>query len=82
MLALAVTASLLPAFAVAAHVPSDDAATVNAKDRMVCKRTQRTGTRFFDKICKTAAQWDAISEEHRRNLKETVDRPQIEIRRE
>ena len=60
----------------------DEAVAVNPKDKMVCKRTQRTGTRFYDKICKTAGQWDAIAEEHRRNLSETVDRPQVEIRRE
>ncbi len=82
LLALSVATSLLPASAVFAFAPSEDVAAVNPKDRMVCKRTQRTGTRFYDKICKTAGQWDAISEEHRRNLKETVDRPQIEIRRE
>lgn len=80
VLALAVTASLLGVAPTLAA--KDDAAAVNPKDKMVCKRTQRTGTRFQEKMCKTVGQWDAIAEEHRRNLNETVDRPQIEIRRE
>lgn len=82
LLVLAVTASMLPLGAAFAVAPSEDAATVNPKDKMVCKRTQRTGTRFYDKVCKTAGQWDAIAEEHRRNLNETVNRPQVEIRRD
>lgn len=81
LLSLAVVAALLPAVPVAASAGKEEAGA-DPRDRMVCKRTQRTGTRFYDKICKTAAQWDAIAEEHRRNLSETVNRPQIEIRRE
>ncbi len=76
-----VAATLLhsaPAFA----EKNSDAAVVNPKDRMVCKRTQRTGTRFQTKVCKTAGQWDAIAEQHRRDVSEMVDRPQVEIRRE
>ncbi len=60
---------------------NSDTAVVNPKDRMVCKRTQRTGTRFDTKICKTAGQWDAIAEEHRRNVSELANRPIIETRR-
>jgi len=63
-------------------VSSTEAAKTNPKDRMVCKRTQQTGTRFKKQVCKTAGQWDAIAEQHRRDLSETVDRPQVEIRRE
>ncbi|MEQ1551598.1 hypothetical protein [Sphingorhabdus sp.] len=48
-------------------------------DRMVCKRYKQTGTRFENKVCKTAGEWDAIAEAHRRALAETVDRPQIKI---
>ncbi len=82
MLAWAAAASLLPAVPVFAGADNSDAKAVDPKDKMVCKRTQRTGTRFYDKICKTAGQWEAIAEEHRRNLGETVNRPQVEIRRE
>lgn len=82
MLALAVAAALLPAVPAFAEPENGGAVAANPKDKMVCKRAQRTGTRFYNKICKTAGQWEAIAEEHRRNLNETVDRPQIEIRRE
>lgn len=52
-----------------------------AKERLICKRQQSTGTRFATRICKTPAQWEAISEQHRRDMKEMIDRPQIEVRR-
>ena len=81
IIAIVVAASLLPSTVVRA----DDAAEAvepKAKDRMVCKRVQRTGTRFYDKTCKTAAQWDAIAEQHRRDAAEMINRPQVEIRRE
>ena len=61
---------------------SADDTAVDPKSRMICKRAQKTGTRFQTKICKTAAQWDALSEQHKRDLAETVNRPQVEIRRD
>jgi hypothetical protein len=72
MLALLASASLLPA------VPAfaEDGANLDPKDRMVCKRTQKTGTRFYTKICKTWGQWEAMAEEQRRGLAEQVNRPQ------
>lgn len=76
-----VAAALLQSAPALAEKDSD-AAVVNPKDRMVCKRTQRTGTRFQTKVCKTAGQWEAIAEQHRRDVSEMVDRPQVEIRRE
>lgn len=51
------------------------------EDKMVCKRRQETGTRFFAKVCRTARQWEEMAEQHRRALGEMADRPQIEIRR-
>ncbi|HZG32434.1 hypothetical protein EAO27_17340 [Sphingopyxis sp. YF1] len=79
--------AVVPLLAGAPAIASDsagstEAAKANPKDRMVCKRTQQTGTRFKKEVCKTAGQWDAIAEQHRRDLSETVDRPQVEIRRE
>ncbi len=76
LFALLVSASLLstvPAFA-------STGPAVDPKDKLVCKRTQKTGTRFYTQICKTAAQWDALAEQHKRDLREHIDRPQIEIR--
>lgn len=81
MLGLLVSASLLPAAPALAFGGSDGALAVDPKDKMICKRSQKTGTRFYTQTCKTAAQWDALAEEHKRNLREVVDRPQIEIRK-
>lgn len=75
VLAVVAAASLFPAIPAFANEAGGDLA-VDPKDRMVCKRTQRTGTRFYDKICKTVGQWEAIAEEHRRGLAEQVNRPQ------
>ncbi len=49
--------------------------------KVVCKRESKTGTRFPTKICRTKAQWEALSEQHKRDAKEMIDRPQIEDRR-
>lgn len=48
---------------------------------MICRYRQKTGTRFYTKICKTAAQWEEMSENHRRAWVEIVNSPQIETRR-
>lgn len=80
--AIAIAVSVLPVAPGYASSSSNDAPAVDAKDKMICKRTQRTGTRFHSKICKTAAQWEALTEQHKRDMAETVNRPQVEIRRE
>lgn len=80
-LALTIAATMVP-LTPALTAKAADEATVNPKDRIVCKRTQQTGTRFKKEICKTVAQWEAMTEQHRRDVSEMVDRPQIEIRRE
>jgi hypothetical protein len=80
LLALLAPVSLLAAVPVAASTASEEPA-VEAKDKLICKRTQRTGTRFYSQICKTAAQWDALAEQQKRDLREQIDRPQVEIRR-
>lgn len=79
--ALLISASLFSAAPSFAPAHAEEAPSVNPKDKMVCKRTQKTGTRFYSQTCKTVAQWDALAEQQRRDLRETVDRPQIEIRR-
>lgn len=81
LLSLAAACLLLPAMPVSAS-PSTDSAAVDAKDKMICKRTQRTGTRFYTQICKTAGQWEALAEQQKRDAREMIDRPQVEIRRE
>lgn len=59
--------------------PQGPAATPAPREAMVCKYTIKTGTRFRDKKCRTRAEWDAITEAARQNMKDTVDRPQIRI---
>lgn len=58
-----------------------NAAETEAKggDRVVCKLKQRTGTRFKNKICKTADQWEEMAEQGRSGIKEMVDRPHVPI---
>lgn len=53
----------------------------DAGQKMICKHKQQTGTRFKIRTCMTAAQWEEMAENNRANLKEMVDRPQIEIRK-
>ena len=57
-LAVCLTVAAAPAAAMA-----DPADTPSKKDRIVCKRIEGTGWRLSNsnKICKTAAEWAAIS---------------------
>ena len=83
VLSIAAAASLLPAAPAYAGMSVDAAATADAtKDKMICKRTQRTGTRFYTKVCKTAGQWEALAEQHKRDAHEMIDRPQVNIQRD
>ncbi len=79
--ALLASVSLLSAAPVLASPNADAEPSVDPKDKLICKRTQKTGSRFYSQICKTAAQWDALAEQQKRDLREHIDRPQIEIRR-
>lgn len=80
LLAALSSATLLAAAPAMAVESATDGASADRGSRKICKRTQRTGTRFYSQICKTAAQWEAMAEQQRRDAKELVDRPQIEIR--
>jgi len=81
LLSLAMATSLLSVMPASAAGSVDETATVNAKDKMVCKRTQRTGTRFYSQICKTAGQWEALAEQQKRDAREMIDRPQVNIQK-
>ncbi len=71
---LILAVAMLPVAASAEDKPKPD-------DRMICKREKKTGTRFTTKICKTAAQWEAISEAAYRATGEMMNRPQTDMRR-
>jgi hypothetical protein len=73
LVAFAICAPALTVVPAAADNGSQDG------DRMICKYRQQTGTRFKTKTCKTAAQWEAMAEEHRNALKQIVDLPQIKV---
>jgi hypothetical protein len=62
-----------------AHASVEDGA--KSEGRLICKHSKKTGTRFTTKICKTAAQWDRISEESRAEANEMINRPIISTER-
>lgn len=73
--ALLVSAALVSAAPALASGTADTPSADAAKEKKVCKRTQRTGTRFYTEICKTAAEWAAIEEQSKRDAREMIDRP-------
>lgn len=77
LLKLTMLAMLFAPFGVGAPAAAGNEAKDG--DRMVCKYSLQTGTRFKTKTCKTAAEWEAMAEEHRNGLKDMVDRPQIKV---
>lgn len=80
---LAAALLFAPLATVSAHGQNaPDTEATPRKEKAVCKYSANTGTRFKTKACKTAAQWNAKSEADRQALKDMVDRPQIEIRRD
>ena len=50
-------------------------------NQIVCKKQAKTGTRHQTKTCRTKLQWEQIRIQSQRELKEMMDRPQIETRR-
>ena len=75
---LAVAAVLVTVPAAHAFVAQTSAAT--DVDRTVCKRQQKTGTRFPTKTCRTAREWAEIEEAHKRQGAEMMNRPTIATR--
>jgi hypothetical protein len=60
-----------------------DPGAESAKDRVVCKHRRKSGnTRFTERTCRTAREWDQISEAAKRTAGELMNRPTIETRRE
>jgi len=60
--------------ALMAAAPSQ-AAPDKPDDRLICKRSQQTGTRFPIRVCHTAEQWAAIEEIAKRAAAEVINRP-------
>lgn len=78
-------AGLIPGFALAILLNTQPLAAQTARgsadEKLVCKTDAKTGTRFKTKICKTRLQWEQMLEQHLRDAREVIDRPQIETRR-
>jgi hypothetical protein len=74
-------AAVALAFSVSSSVHANASEAADAGEKIICKERRKTGTRFTTKTCKTAAQWEKMSEEHRAGAKEMIDRPQIDIQR-
>jgi hypothetical protein len=60
---------------------SQTSAKKNENDRIICKSSPKTGTRFGSKTCMTAREWEEMAENHRRGAAEMIDRAIIETRR-
>ena len=50
-------------------------------NQIICKSEAKTGTRQKTRTCLTKAQWDKIREQNQRDVRELIDRPQIETQR-
>jgi len=60
-------------------MPPSYAEEAKKENRLICKREQQTGTRFARKICRTAAEWDAMETIAKRAAAEVVNRPTTDI---
>ena len=68
--------ALLLAPQVAAQQVSTSAKQPKAnKDRVVCRTTMITGTRFEKRACKTASEWQEQEELHKERWREQLSRP-------
>ncbi len=68
--------SLMLATALAAS-PASSQTEAAEDNRMVCRESGRTGTRFARRICKPASEWRAISDQAQRAIGDMRDRPFI-----
>lgn len=71
-----------PSPAPVAPAPAATAVAASDDDKMVCKSSAQTGTRFKVRTCRTKAEWAAMREQQLRDAAEMVNRPVIETRRE
>ena len=70
----------IPLYAVASvPVAAMSAPAEKPEARMICKYSLQTGTRFKKRTCKTAAEWEAMAEAHREGLRDSANRPQIQV---
>jgi hypothetical protein len=61
--------SAAPAVAAPAAAPAA-AVSKHEKNRMVCRNSAPTGTRLGAKVCHTQAEWDDITAEHQKAIRD------------
>lgn len=82
MVVLSIAALALPAAAKGQTTPTNATSARSAEDnQIICKREKKQNSRFEDKTCRTRLQWEQLRLENQRNLKEMIDRPEIETQR-
>ena len=63
------------------ETPSGETIVVTGKndplDRIVCKSRAPTGSRFAERTCRSAREWDASRQQALRDIHEIVDQPRI-----
>jgi hypothetical protein len=78
-IALPLTALFCSPLLLAPNASASEDAQANSdeqgENQLVCKLRIQTGTRFKKKVCRTAGQWEAMSEAHRRGWEEMANRP-------
>lgn len=75
-------AVLVMAFPAAAAADNSSKAAAHDGQQLVCKSQARANSRLPKKTCMTKGQWEDMAEQSKRDAKEMIDRPQIEIRRD
>ena len=58
----------------ASATPSIASAAEDSDEKIICKREQRTGTRFPTKLCYSRADWDRLAESAKRSASESFAR--------
>lgn len=73
VLAVAVVASSFSGQAYAAEREAE----AKKRERVICRTTMATGSRFEKRQCKTAAEWEEMAEKHKEGWQEVLSKPTI-----
>jgi hypothetical protein len=68
------TDSAAPAVAAPAAAPAAAVNKHDKKNRMVCRNEAPTGSRLGNRVCHTQEEWDDISAEHQKLIREQQSR--------
>lgn len=73
---IAVLGTFIAGQAAIAEVADKDLAAAK-KERVVCRTTMVTGSRFEKRVCKTADEWEKQSEAHKDRWREELSKPVV-----